>query len=164
MCEKEQWTDRDCELSGNVEDTSALVVRRSILQPPKMETPLFARDMDLVREILFWAEKGGWQADAPKADDVQLAHHVRIMVDGGLIIGSAELRRIYGPRAGWSAGISDVKGLTWKGHEFLEAMRSDTAWKKIKETFAKHGVPFVTEILLKVAKSIVSDRTGLDLS
>lgn len=127
-------------------------------------TPLFARDMDLVREILLWAEKGGSATDAPKVDQVKLAYHCHIMSDGQLIDGTGELYRRYGPTAGWNAGIIQVKGLTWKGHEFLEAMRNETTWTKVKEIFGKHGAPFLTELLMSAAKTIVAKQIGLPLS
>lgn len=131
------------------------------MEPAKQ--PEFARDMDLVRAILMWAEKGGWHADAPEADPVKLAYHVRIMTDGGLIDGRAELRRIFGPGQGWDADPAMVNGLTWKGHEFLDATRNDTIWAKTKETFVKSGAPLVAELLLSVAKSIIGQRTGLSM-
>lgn len=119
--------------------------------------------MDLVREILLWAEKGGWLKDAPAADELALCYHVHIMVEGGLICGGGEPMRDFRNQA-WKAGPVVVKGLTWKGHEFLEAMRSETTWRKVKDVFAQHGVPFVTEILLSVVKSVVAKQTGLPLS
>lgn len=102
--------------------------------------------------------------DQPKTDSVKLAYHARIMIDGGLVEGTAELRRIRGPIHGWHPGIVEISGLTWKGHEFLEAMRSETTWTKTKETFSRHGVPFITDILLSVAKSVIAQRTGLPIS
>lgn len=119
--------------------------------------------MELVREILFWSERGGDASTAPQVERVKLAYHVKIMIDGGLVLGTAELHRTVGPRGGWEAGIIQVKGLTWKGHEFLEAMRNDTTWSRTKETFAKHGVPFVTEILVSMVKATISQHTGLAL-
>lgn len=127
------------------------------------DAPIFARDMDLVREILQWAEKGGWHRDAPTVDELKLTYHVKIMVDGGLIDGTGEMHRTVGPGSKWQSKFMIVKGLTWKGHEFLEATRSDTVWKKAKETFTKNGVPFVSEILLSVVKATISQHTGMPL-
>lgn len=51
----------------------------------------FARDMDLVREILLWAEKGGIPSARPDVDPVKLAYHCVIMQEAELIVGSSSL-------------------------------------------------------------------------
>ncbi len=52
-----------------------------------------------------------------------------------------------------------VKGLTWAGHEFLDAARNDTVWNKTKEIVKDKGgsVPFevVKDIVIEIAKKMV---------
>jgi len=117
----------------------------------KAETPLFERDMDLVRAILFWAEDAGRPAKRPDADKLALCYHVKIMVEAELIDGLGDYHRVPGEDR-FEPGLAVVKGITWKGQDFLAAMRSETAWKAVKNAFAKHGVPFVTSLLVEALK------------
>ena len=83
-----------------------------------MEDPIFARDMDLVRAVLGWAEHGGVQGARPQADPVRLCHHVKIMNQAGLIEGVGECHKVPGTGR-WDAGIAHVTDITWQGSEFL---------------------------------------------
>jgi hypothetical protein len=115
------------------------------------DIPLFARDMDLVRAILFWAEDAGRPAKRPDVDRLKLCYHIKIMAEAGLIDGQGDYHRM--PGTGQiDPGLAVVRGITWDGHDFLEAMRSETAWKAVKEAFSKHGVPLVTQLLVGVLK------------
>jgi hypothetical protein len=46
-----------------------------------------------------------------------------------------------------------IKGLTWTGHEFLEASRDDSRWNKAKKIITEKTGSFSFEIL----KSILMD-------
>ena len=51
--------------------------------------------------------------------------------------------------------------MTWRGHEFLDAVRDDTVWKKTKDKVASSGVTATVEILTQVATGIVKQMLGL---
>lgn len=60
----------------------------------------------------------------------------------------------------FAARIDDsymIVDLTPKGHEFLADIRSDTNWKKIKETALKVG-SFSLGVLADIAKKIISSQ------
>ena len=44
--------------------------------------------------------------------------------------------------------------LTWEGHEFLDAIRSDTVWKKTKRRFADEGLTMSIDLVRSTAKKI----------
>ena len=89
------------------------------------------RDMDLWRKILrsvearedtgdpVWAELEGYT-------DGQIGHHAKLLADGGLLEGMDRTGQ------GDSTDCYKPRCLTWKGHDFLEAARDDTRWKKAK--------------------------------
>jgi hypothetical protein len=58
----------------------------------------------------------------------------------------------------------DLDHLTWKGHDFLDASRDDTIWKKAREKFMKPAVswtlPLLMEWLKAEAKAKIMGDTG----
>jgi len=60
------------------------------------DIPLFARHMDLVRAILFWAEDAGRPAKRPDVDRLKLCYHIKIMAEAGLIDGQGDYHRMPG--------------------------------------------------------------------
>lgn len=112
------------------------------------------RDMELVREILLkteaYPEGSGWvdlHIDGPSAEIV--SYHVKIMAEAGLL--EAHDLSTMG-NFSWKPGA-----LTWHGHEFLDAVRNDTVWKKTRELVKDKGgsVPFevLQALVIKVAGS-----------
>lgn len=47
--------------------------------------------------------------------------------------------------------------MTWQGYEFLEHIRQDTLWNKVKETIANRGASLSFELIKSVATKIVND-------
>jgi hypothetical protein len=109
------------------------------------------RDMDLVREILrqieAWPEAQGLiDFDLPDRSPEEVIYHVEIMAKAGLIEAqdASTLARNY-----WRA-----KKLTWKGHEFLEAARNDTIWKKAKTQLTEKVGGMSFDVMLALLKEI----------
>ena len=46
--------------------------------------------------------------------------------------------------------------LTWEGHDFLDKVREETVWNRIKEAVAQKGATLTFEIIKSVAPSIIS--------
>ena len=46
--------------------------------------------------------------------------------------------------------------LTWKGHEFLDTIRSDTIWQKTKKVFAKEGISMSFDLVESVASEVAA--------
>ena len=97
------------------------------------------RDMDLVRKILMKMEDDqGYeylQETEIKTEgypDSAVQYHLRIMIEKGLITNNL-------PNG---EGISNINStyieyipetITWEGHEFLEGIRKEETWEKIKK-------------------------------
>ena len=110
------------------------------------------RDMDLIREILLAIEAYP-KSDAydlnlsfPGHSKDEISYQCRLLFDAGMI----------DPKSILVAGEPDewmIKGLTWAGHEFLEASRDDSRWNKAKKIISEKTGSFSFEIL----KSILMD-------
>jgi Hypothetical protein (DUF2513) len=105
------------------------------------------RDIDLVREILLRLESLDAGSGAPIPLDVgegpieisgytkkQIAYHLRIMADGGLI--EVQHPGFQGPG---DTRIPRFGGLRWVGHEFLDDVRDPETWRATKQKIAKLG-------------------------
>jgi hypothetical protein len=121
------------------------------------------RDMDLVRLMLLRTEAIGtddeaaarYEADCEKYDVRARAHHTAIMKEAGLIVGEA---------IGDASGVPSkgfILRLTWQGHEFLDAARNDTVWRKARETFFKPAASWTFGLLVDYLKAEAKERLGL---
>lgn len=104
------------------------------------------RDMELVRDLLISIEEhsGEKRWSVPKELDTHIAKaHLELMEQAGLVTLSAS-------RTSVIVVIYDVK-LTWDGHEYLNAIRNDTVWNKVKDGVKEKGIQFtdLTFTLLK---------------
>jgi DNA-binding transcriptional ArsR family regulator len=115
--------------------------------------------MELVRQILLQIEaKGehplGWlDLDILGYDAEVVSHHVLLLQDAGML----EAQDLSS-----SAGF-DVrpKRLTWNGHEFLDAARNDTIWKKATEIVKEKGGAIPFEVLRVLLTKLVSGVFGV---
>lgn len=92
------------------------------------------RDMDLVRKILLQVEatepERKIEIDIPDHEDGEIGLHVELMIENGLIKGltapssSGPAHRIL---------AYSIERMTWEGHDFMDAARSDSIWEKAKK-------------------------------
>jgi hypothetical protein len=93
------------------------------------------RDMDLIRLILLNLEDEG-DIDLTQYSDTQLNYHYRLLIQANLAEGNITL---YAGSDGGPDISADVWLLTWEGHDFLDAIRSETIWRKVKERISPIG-------------------------
>ena len=102
------------------------------------------RDMDLIRQILNNAEardfENGEPPEAYQAQTIEEAYQIVLMNDAGLV------QADYVSEAGTPVSAT-IYRLTWAGHDFLDATRDDTIWKKAKETILKPGISWTFSVL-----------------
>ena len=121
------------------------------------------RDMDLVRRILLAIEAEPADPDAESedpatgidADEFRVSEHVRLVIEAGLVEGHV-LSSI-----GGEAAPSHLQRLTWAGHDYLDAVRSDSVWRKVKESAAKHGLELTLDLAKALAIHYARDLLGL---
>lgn len=112
------------------------------------------RDMDLVRKILLAIEESEdpFFSSSLQIDgytDKEIGYHVRIMVDGGLVDAKDS--------STFQGEDFLIHGLTWQGHEFLDAARNDTVWNEVKNNLKGqfYTLPFavVKDLLVAYIKT-----------
>ena len=112
--------------------------------------------MDLVRDILaiVEAQPAGEHVNGipqiGEASGETVAEHVRIMTDAGLLYADV-------------GGSTDqgyailIFGLTWQGHDFLESIRNDTIWNKVKGKIKAAGAGMTLEIVKELATAYLRE-------
>ena len=113
------------------------------------------RDMDPVRLILSHIEDqylstGVYDLAIDGHDTEMVSYHSTTLYAVGLIsICQAQCADnvIY---------VFGVGSLTWDGNDFLEKIRDDSQWKKVKETITKKGLPLVVDTIKSVANALIS--------
>ena len=127
------------------------------------------RDMELVRLILLKIEEEYSSTAISNLnisgyDMETVAYHCKILNEAGLISD-------YGARyADNSLRSFGVGSLTWEGNDFLDKIRDNSQWKKVKDVIVQKGLPppvietiktissaFVTAAAEGVANSIIKN-------
>ncbi|WP_294124221.1 DUF2513 domain-containing protein [Sphingomonas sp.] len=116
------------------------------------------RDMDLCRKIMEQVEE---KSNGLSPIDIEIegyaraevSYQIMIMNEGGYLTAADA-----STRAGlhWMA-----RRLTWQGHEFLDAVRNDTVWIKVKETVKEKGGTIPFEVLKALAIKFAGSVFGL---
>lgn len=124
------------------------------------------RDMDLVRRLMLAAEgqpagEHFFARDIMQADDdgAVIAEHVHLLFDAGYLTGDPDRTIAILPHPGRVL----ITGITWRGHEFLDAVRDDTVWQKTKAKLTATGGSATLEIVTQVATSILKQMLGLSV-
>jgi len=119
------------------------------------------RDMDLVRKLLLYLEDTVDYKPLRSSDiaiggysDAQIGYHLRILADGGLI------DVIDTNSMGSKTFGCFVKDITWKGHEFLDAVRDDGVWSHTMEKLKPLGSASL-EVVKSVAIAYIGSKLGL---
>lgn len=80
-------------------------------------------------------------------DSDVVAYHMELLINAGLIEGGC--RKAVGPP--WCYATQ----LTWAGHEFLDNIKTDSAWNKVKEIAKSKGLELSVDVIKAVAKIFV---------
>lgn len=111
------------------------------------------RDMDLIREILFELEK----SEQPLGVEVfttstvskeHVGYNMSLMEQAGLITVSKQ------PASDDPYYFYRAETITWEGQEFLNDVRDESNWKKLKLTVAKKTGDVSFAVLKSLACSI----------
>ena len=127
---------------------------RDELSPCRGREVPVVRDMDVVRSILLEVESldpgeaGNSLSSLPGLDEFTFAGHVELLKEAGFV--EAAVARA----SGVGAVAARADRLTWQGHDFLDAIRSDTVWSKTKSTIAATVGSASLEVVKAVAVSI----------
>ncbi len=108
------------------------------------------RDLDLVRKILFALENKSHPKPVKTLaidgyDDLMVRYHLVLLAQAKLIDFEPSLTK--------TGRIISVLAFnpSWHGHEFLDAVRNDTVWQKVKRLAADKSVAIPFEIAKSAA-------------
>ena len=118
------------------------------------------RDMDLVRKIAFAIEdaKSPFDSKSLHIDgytEEQIAYHCELMNESGLFH-AIDVSHLQSKFAEFQ-----INRLTSKGHDFTDAARSDTIWKKATTTIATTVGGVTIDILIQYLKAQALSALGL---
>ena len=112
------------------------------------------RDWDVVRKILFKLEELGNVTSFLRHDQVNgydpelVAYHMQLLNEAGLIKAHCTLTM---------TGLQcAAQTMTWSGHEFLDQIRQDTVWNKVKTGAREKGLDLSFGVIVKIAKSVIA--------
>lgn len=74
------------------------------------------------------------------------AYHMELLINAGLIEGGC--RKAVGPH--WCYATQ----LSWEGHEFLDNIKADSIWSKVKETARDKGIELSIDVIKAAAKML----------
>ena len=119
------------------------------------------RNPDAIREIMLQAEEApagqpirSFEIESLE-DPFDVAEHVNLALDSGLLEGKIQWhgREVIPPIF--------ITRITNTGHDFIEAVRDDTIWKKVKENVVKPSATWTLGLILEYAKALAKERLGL---
>lgn len=117
------------------------------------------RNIELIRFLLLRGE-GDKAAEAAceKFTPQERGYHIQLLLDAKLIEGVA----ICDVNEEFSGGV--VSRLTWAGHDFIDAMRDESVWRKVKAHILKAGASWTFDLVKEWAKYEIKLKTGLPLT
>lgn len=120
------------------------------------------RDMELARNILQQIEEksnglGVVAVHCPGHTEQQVSYHIMQLCQAGLLIGHDTTDNISG--LSWVAS-----SLTWEGHEFLDAIRNDTVWSRLKKTTAEKAIEIPFAILKTLGLKYAAEYLGVPMN
>ena len=118
------------------------------------------RDFELVRKLLFFFEEKAGPKSIPIPpiegySEHEIMHHCVLLYDAGLL-------RCESVKSSSSGRVIEVIpfDLTWDGHEFLDKIRSDTVWSRVKSQVEGKGVTLSFNLINELAKNAIFGMLG----
>lgn len=113
------------------------------------------RDMNLIRLLLLETEGEEPKPDLSSFSEDRRVYHSALLIEAGLVHGD-----ILSDGEGQPVGTVTLR-LTWAGHEFLDAARNETIWRKAREHIKKSGVDVTISLLKDVLNQLLKQSLGL---
>jgi hypothetical protein len=128
---------------------STLRVDFMVALDPRGRT-IVKRDMELIRKILLevesWPDAQQRTVQMANYDSNVVVRHVEMLCSAGLLETFGEPRRIGGPNQ-----FIIIKDLSWSGHEFLDAIKNENIWSRVKQSLSSAQLASVPIELIKFA-------------
>jgi hypothetical protein len=111
------------------------------------------RDFDLIRQILIKTEEestpGNWYVPKIEGfDDLVIQHHIKLIGDKGYLD--------YYDASSKEGPSYKITGIKMQGYDYLDFIRQDTVWKKVKETVKSKSLDLSFDIIKSVAATVIT--------
>lgn len=116
------------------------------------------RNWDTIREILTRLEDSGGYGGTfhlslssfPSERATEISYHMELLFEADLVDG--KMLKHLGP----GPYNFSASRLTWRGHEFLDAVCNDTVWQKTKKSFVSNGISMTFDLVKSVASDVAA--------
>lgn len=109
------------------------------------------RDMDLLRLVMLSAEAGPPYPPIAGCTEDAIKYHQMQAIQMGLLDGAVHKVHTHPTEI---PGAVIVRDVTPAGHDFLQAIREDDNWHKVKTFIAKSGKALTLEMVLFAARKL----------
>lgn len=106
------------------------------------------RDWSVIRELLLEVEKHD-EVRIPYSPDETRSYHGELLIKAGFV------------GDGNSANYTFLHGLTWAGHDLLDAIRDDAVWTETKSRLAKVSGSVSLEVVKALAVNVAKGMLGI---
>lgn len=112
------------------------------------------RNWDTIRTILMAIEalptedSEFYSNSLVEADPEATAYHMRLLLEAKLIIGGC--CDAIGPP------FCHASRLTWAGHEFLDAIKNESVWQKLKASARSKGIELSFTVIKDLAQALIA--------
>lgn len=111
------------------------------------------RDMNLIRELLLRVEAED-RTHPPGYDKEKVLYHQNLLLEAELAKGAAA-------RGGDRIQSVMLTSLTWNGHEFVDDIRSETIWGKLKKRLGDDASSTSLSVIKALAAALAKEALGL---
>src|SRR5207237_6294100 len=112
------------------------------------------RSMDDIRLLLFQIESQNKITPLAEYSAEETMYNANLILEAGLACGPEPI--FHGGRV----LAVELDRLTWQGHDFLDAARDETLWKKAKQTVMKPAASYTFEIVKEYLKAEIRKHLG----
>lgn len=106
------------------------------------------RNMDLIRQVILNVECGSPYPEIVGFTPQAIKYHQMLAIEAGLLNGK---HGKYQENATEIPSFVIIQDVTWEGHNFIEAIRDDTNWNKIKSYLVQQGKQITIETIKSAA-------------
>ena len=110
------------------------------------------RNMDLIRLVVLNAECGQPYPEIIGFTPEAVKYHQMLAIKAGLLTGTHDK---YNENATEIPSYVFIEDVTWDGHNFIEAIREDNNWSKIKNYLIQEGKQLTIETIKAAAKILL---------
>ncbi len=110
------------------------------------------RNMDLIRQVILNVECGQPYPDIVGFTPQAIKYHQMLAIEAGLLNGT---HGKFNENATEIPSYVFVKDITWEGHNFIDAIREDNSWNKVKNYLTQEGKQLSIETINTAVKILL---------